>query len=207
MKLKGKVYEQNLYATLLCKNLVPFGYRRLHLVALPVQPDGDGTLKVMGEDDFLTVGHNDSWRTWFAAAEKKWDDSKKDTSQFDRFIERLDYQRTLTSQRVSNIYKVLYNTSGTYISSCVMNTKNVLSTVHEYPVQGFVVDFTTYCFDTVALIEAYFLSALLNAPSVDRAIKAYQTRGIYKGERDITRTPSKPARSRPSTPTTPITSL
>ncbi len=37
--------------------------------------------------------------------------------------------------------------------------------------------------------EAHYLCALLNAPCVDEAIKVFQTRGIYKGERDIHRTP------------------
>ena len=43
------------------------------------------------------------------------------------------------------------------------------------------------CVDEIE--EAHYLAAILNAPSVDIAIKAYQTRGIYVGPRDIDRRP------------------
>ena len=36
IRLEGRVYPPNLYATLLSKHLLPFGHQRLHLVALPV---------------------------------------------------------------------------------------------------------------------------------------------------------------------------
>ncbi len=37
LALQGHIDDEFLYATLLSKNLVPFGIRRLHLVALPVR--------------------------------------------------------------------------------------------------------------------------------------------------------------------------
>ncbi|HVO42438.1 MAG TPA: N-6 DNA methylase, partial [Aggregatilineales bacterium] len=71
LHLRGKIYAENLYATLLSKNLMPFGVRRLHLVALPVRVEGQ-RLKPMDEYDFLAAGHADSWRTWFEPANQKW---------------------------------------------------------------------------------------------------------------------------------------
>jgi hypothetical protein len=65
----------------------------------------------------------------------------------------------------------------------------MIPTAYEYPTQGFVIDHKTYYFDTESIDEAHYLAALLNAPCVDIAIKVHQTRGIYKGERDIHRTP------------------
>ena len=188
VRLEGRVYPENLYATLLSKLLLPFGYQRLHLVALPVCVE-NGRLKIMREVDFLANGRIDSFRTYFKPAEQKWDELKKETSQFDDFIERLDYQRNLTAQDPVGVFKVLYNTNGTHISSCVIETHGPPPSVYGYSTQGFVADTKTYCYDTADGDEAHFLCALLNAPCVDEAIKIFQTRGIYKGERDITRTP------------------
>ena len=81
MRLEGRVYPENLYATLLSKFLLPFGYQRLHLVALPVCVE-NGQLKIMRETDFLANGRMDSLRTYFKSAEQKWDELKKETSQF-----------------------------------------------------------------------------------------------------------------------------
>jgi hypothetical protein len=54
--------------------------------------------------------------------------------------------------------------------------------------RAFVVDHKTYWYRASTPEEAYYLVGFLNAPVVDGAIKAYQTRGLY-GERDIHRRP------------------
>jgi hypothetical protein len=187
VRLEGRVYPENLYATLVSKFLLPFGYQRLHLAALPVCVE-DGQLKIMREADFVAKGRIDSWRTYFKPAEQKWDELKKETSQFDDLVERLDYQRNLTVQRPAGVFKVLYNKNGTHISSCVIDAYGVPPSVYGYPTQGFLAEDKTYCLETTDGDEAHYLCALLNAPCVDEAIKLYQTRGLF-GERDITRTP------------------
>jgi len=186
VRLEGRVFPENLYATLLSKFLLPFGYQRLHLVALPVCVENE-RLKIMREADFLAKGRVDSWRTYFKPAEQKWDELKKETSQFGDLIERLDYQRHLIEQHPTGGFRVLYNQNGTHLSSCVIDTKFSLN-VYDYSTQGFVADTKTYCYETTDSDEAHYLCALLNAPCVDEAIKAYQTRGLW-GERDIHRAP------------------
>ena len=114
---------------------------------------------------------------------------KKTTSQFDDLTEVFDYQSKLTAQHPRDVYKVLYNKNGTHLSSCVMSTHGSPPEVYGYSTQGFIADNKTYYYETADGDEAHYLCALLNAPCVDEAIKIYQTRGIYKGERDITRTP------------------
>lgn len=88
------------------------------------------------------------------------------------------------------MYKVLYNSSGVHLSSSVINLHNFPLKVYQYPAQGFIADKKTYYADFDNLLEAHYLSAMLNAPSVDSAIKSHQSRGKGKaGERDISRTP------------------
>lgn len=186
--LEGYVYPPNLFATLLSKYLVPFGFQRLHLVALPIR-FGGSSLRIMREGDFLEYGRADSWRTFFKPAEDKWDELKKSTSQIEDLIDQFNYQGKLTAQRARGGHRVLYNQNGTHIASCVLNVNGTPASVYGYQTQGFIVDTKTYYFDAEDEGEAHYLCAILNAPSVDKAIKAYQTRGIYKGERDIHRAP------------------
>jgi molybdopterin-guanine dinucleotide biosynthesis protein A len=187
IRIEGRVYPPNLYATLLSKHLLPFGWQRLHLVALPVRVEANRFV-VMRQGDFVASGLVDSWRTYFQVTEQKWDDLKKDTSHFDDLIDDFDYQAKLTGQAATGVHKVLYNKSGTHISACVVDTNASPPMVYEYQTQSFLADTATYCYETADGNEAHYLCALLNAPCVDEAIKIYQTRGLF-GERHVTRAP------------------
>jgi hypothetical protein len=189
VRLEGLVHPENLFATLLSKHLVPFGALRLHLVALPVRLVNN-ELTPMNEAAFLRAGRSDSWRSWFQPAENKWDELKKETSRLENLIDQYDFQAKLLSQQPIGSYKVLYNSSGVHLAACVIDTYGESPKVHEYPTQGFIVDYKTFYHETSHQAEAHFLAALLNAPCVDEAIKPYQSRGKGSvGERDITRTP------------------
>jgi hypothetical protein len=188
ISLRGVVDDDYLYATLLSKHLIPFGYEKLHLVALPARLDGDGKLHMLtSESDFSKRGHFES-SDWFTAAEIKWGQLKKSTTK-ESLSEYLNFRNKLLVQQPRSGVKVLYNTNGTHISASVIDTNQFQPEVYGRLARGFIVDFKTYFYETALEAEAHYLCAILNAPCVDEAIKAYQTRGIYKGERDITRTP------------------
>lgn len=202
IKLYGSVDDEYIYATLLSKHLVPFGYESMRLISVPVQNQPDGTLKMVYEqDDFYKKAHFDS-ADWFAAVEAKWAELKKGTTT-QKFYEYLNYRNKLVEQKPNKGIRVLYNTNGTHISACVLNVENQQFSVYGRRTAGFIADFKTYYYLTDQPDEAHFLCALLNAPCVDDAIKAYQTRGIYKGERDITRTPFEACAIPPFDPANP----
>ena len=69
----------------------------------------------------------------------------------------------------------------------MLNTA-ALPTINGNKPQGFIADFTTYWYQCSCEEEGYYLSALLNAPSIDGAIKLHQPRGLF-GARHITRLP------------------
>jgi methylase of polypeptide subunit release factors len=186
-KITGIVGDDFVYATLLSKHLLPFGYEKLHMVALPVLLREGKLALLENEEAFIERGEFETW-DWFKAAIAIWERLKKPSTKMSLF-ERLDYQRTLSKQNPAIPYKVLYNSSGTNISAAVLDTATLSLRVHERKTQGFIVDYTSFFYDAVSKEEAHYLAALLNAPAVSIAIKAYQTRGIYHGERHIQRTP------------------
>lgn len=183
--LRGMVDDDYLYATLLSKHLVPFGYEKLHLVALPTRMDSEGRLTILEtEVAFLDRGHFTS-ADWFTAAAAKWDALKKKTTR-ETFPEYLNYQGKLVVQKPQSKFKVMYASSGSNLASCAM--VNDHRRVNERKVMGMVIDHATYWYDTNSLEEAYYLAGILNTPIVNEAIKLYQPRGSF-GERHIHRIP------------------
>jgi hypothetical protein len=185
IQLKGNLESPYIFTTLLSKYLYPFGFQKLNTVALPLVLEDD-KLKFIWGMEF--VERDTLWaKDWFEAAEAKWNELKKEDSKM-TLLERWDYQRTLTNQNIKAPYKLLYNASGTNIAACVMNIPETDLSVYNLPSMGFIIDVKTYYSDMPTLDEAHYLCAILNAPCVNEAIKAYQSQGLF-GERDIHRTP------------------
>lgn len=199
LALQGHIDDEFLYATLLSKNLVPFGVRRLHLVALPVRVGYPGqTAEVPGQERerrFLamspgemrdTINYAKSAEEWFERAEKLWSEHKKATTK-ESLAGWLNYQNKIGQQSAEPGYLVLYNATGSNLSSAVIQTET-LPVINGVAPHVFVVDHKTYWCHAAGFAESHYLAALLNAPSVDYAIKPHQTRGTF-GARDIHRRP------------------
>jgi len=179
---KGEVEAQYLYATLLGRQLLPFGHTELSLVILPMEDKPRG-LSMVNKEMALGKGHS-GLHEWLSKVDKLWTERRKERSPEDTYS-RLDYQRLLTSQHPTGYYTVMYNTAGTNLASCVISpalSKTAL------PVHGFAADADTYYHQTKDDMEAHYLCAFLNAPYVDETIKPYQTRGQW-GARHIHRRP------------------
>lgn len=186
LSLRGVVHDPYLYATLLSKHLVPFGYERLHVVALPFIMGADGRLRAITDPaDYVYAGHGASGE-WFAVAAAKREELKKagDLS----LVERLNYQNTLVNQLPTHPYKVIQNASGSNITACVLDISSIDLVVYGRQTQAFVAETGTYSYDAESADEAYYLCAALNADSVNQAIKVYQAYGLM-GARHIHRTP------------------
>ena len=186
VRFEGTVEEDYIYATLLSKHLVPFGYQRLHMVALPMQVRSGGELDILnGLQSFVERGHITSYTTWFAKIDEYWERRKKSKM---TLLERFDYHRLLSKQNTSDRFIVLYNASGSNLTSCVIESEGIDLSVHKRRTQAFIVDYKTYFYSTKLRDEAHFLCAFLNTDYVNSAIKPYQSQGSY-GHRDISRTP------------------
>ncbi len=231
LSLQGYIDADFLYATLLSKHLLPFGVRRLHLVALPVQVQGERFMPLSLEEmskcrdrrgrgayvERGTSQHSDAgWGRahchpermsrspersegegsraqlaesatgWFEQAEQLWQQHKKETTR-ETLAQWLNYQNKLLGQRTTPGYLVLYGAAGSNLAATVIDT-SVLPLINGKQPTAFVADSSTYWYRSRTKEEAHFLSALLNAPCVNRAIKSYQTRGLF-GERHIHRRP------------------
>jgi len=184
VRVDGEVESKFLYGVVTGSELAPFSTTTLPITVLPIEPSG-GTFRIIESDEAQRKGYS-GLRNWLVKAEKIWKEKRGEKAGKMSIYKRLDYSRGLTGQSSRAKYKVLYNTSGTYLVACVM--KNGPWSRREDPVRvrisGVISDHKSYWYDTDNLDEAMFITALLNAPIVDLLIKPMQSRGQY-GERDI----------------------
>lgn len=189
MRVQGRVQRQFLYATLLSHDLLPFGWRRLSPVLIPVW-----NARLLNRLDAVRSGYGELGE-WLKQVERLWQDHAKVSERIQSPYDRLDYDGNLTRQRPTGVFKVLYPKSATHLCASVIDATEVAQrNLGRLSVQGFIADYTTYWLETENIDEAHYLCAILNAPIVNEAIKPYQTKGAFgaqrgRGERDITRRP------------------
>jgi len=191
IRLSGSVEAEFLYATLLSDHMFPFGWRQFSLIVMPIrygEATGPTFLDVNAAFRLGKAGLED----WIRKAERIWTEHRRSEA---TLLEWLNWQGKLTRQRPTGTVSVLYGKSGTHICGCVVDASDVSDwIVDRLPVRGFIADYVTYWIECRNLDEAHYLCAVLNAPTVDAAIKGYQTKGAFgaqrgKGERDIHRRP------------------
>jgi type I restriction-modification system DNA methylase subunit len=185
IEISGEVEASFLYATLLGKHLLPFGYTKLDLVILPVEIS-EISVPMLNSQTALHDGYS-GLHNWLSQVENLWQARKKKSVK-ENVYQWLDYRRKLLSQRSSGYYNVLLGTSGTHIASCVVDATSGGLEAESRSTHGFLADTKTFFYQTKELGEAHYLCALLNSRYVDEAIKQYQTKGAW-GERDIYRRP------------------
>jgi hypothetical protein len=180
IRLQGSVEAEFLFATLLSDDMLPFGWRQLSLVVLPLSGR-----KLLSADDAIRQGKA-GLADWLRKADAIW---RKHRKSQEELLNYLNWQGKLTAQSPTGVYKLVYKSRGTHLYACVVDTRDVSGwQVYGLPVQGFIVDHACYWLETNSEDEAHYLCAVLNAPCVDDAIKPFQTKGLL-GERNIHRAP------------------
>ena len=183
IQLQGSVSNMYLYATLLSKHLLPFGFQKLNMIALPAKLDEEDRLQMLYNMwGFAANGNMRDFETWFEKANEMWEKLKKDTVT-QVLPDWINYRNKLTAQNVKDGFRVMYNANGANLASCVLEIDADNLRVDRRRVTGFVADTKTYYYSPSTVDEAHYLCALLNTPCVNEAIKK------YKAPRDIHRTP------------------
>jgi len=184
VSFKDTVESRFLYATLLSTDLLPFGHLRYRLVVLPIEPQEDH-YRLIDADKARQRGFLHLAR-WLGKAEAEWE--KRRTSKAERItaLGWLDYRRKLTTQNPKAKYRVIYNTSGTFLTAAAIENEPIEFEVGRQKIaaRGFVADTKTYFCELTNELEACFVASVLNAPMVDALIKPMQSRGLW-GPRDI----------------------
>jgi len=186
--LRGNIESRFLYACVSGSELVPFGLTGVYLAVLPVEST-KGELRIIERGEAIRRGFK-GLANWLQKAERVWRRVRGEKAGRMSIYEWLDYQGKLTSQNLRKRFKVLYNTSGTYLVSCEVENRPIIIKIDSsrVKVSGIIADTKTYWMETDDENEAYYLSSVLNSPIIDELIKPMQSRGTF-GERDIHKKP------------------
>ncbi|MFW9895981.1 MAG: class I SAM-dependent DNA methyltransferase [Candidatus Thorarchaeota archaeon] len=98
-------------------------------------------------------------------------ENKKETSDINTLSDNLNYWNKLQKQVNNKTFIVVYNASGSNLKAAVINNED----------QKVIIGSENYYFSTDSEEEAYYLSAILNAPNLSRNIKIIKSsRHIHK---------------------------
>ena len=153
------------------------------MFVLPVVTEGN-QFRMVNHEDLLAMGF-EQFSDWVKRSETTWHRRSKDENMSAQ--QRLNFQHLLISQRPKEPHIVLYNRSGTNIS-CAYLTKGRRK-LDDLGETEFLADAVTHRIYCRSQQEAHYLVGVLNSTVVNKAIKPYQTEGVYHGKRDIVRRP------------------
>lgn len=189
ISLTGQMQGHYLFRTALARNVLPFALINPPLVALPLVQEDDvdrstgqplpGKLhwRLLSSAELTARGDVEAAQ-WFGQSEKLWDERRSDSAkkQKSSMTDWLDWQKKLTEQPVDAKWAVLYTASGTDASA-------VATQVEERSLR-LVADHKTYVTFVASEGEARYLECYLNCGYINRAIKQFQSRGLF-GPRDV----------------------
>jgi len=174
VKLSGQVEGKFIFSTALAKHVLPFLVLPPATVVLPIE-EHHGVLHVRTAGALNATGYRD-FAKWMRQAEAIWNKKRDSKAGKQTVYQRLDYQRELTRQDLSQRHLVLYNMSGTNISAAHFDSASVKL--------RFVIDSTIFSAAFSDPSEADYVAAILNSEVVNDAIKPFQATGLL-GERHI----------------------
>ena len=181
---KDTVESRFIYATLLSTDLLPFGHLNYRLLVLPIEAIEDHYRLVNAAEarksGFLNLAR------WLENAEQAWNVCRGAKAELMNIYERLDRVHGLTQQNPRARYRIVYNKSGTFLTSAVIENKQIEFKINGQRLGtcGTIADEMTYYYETNDLHEACYLAAIFNTPIINKLIKPMQSRGLW-GPRDI----------------------
>ncbi len=188
--LEGNVEAECLYATMIGLDLLPFGFKRLRSIVMPLVSNDNKFVLMESKNDAIQNGLN-HLANYLEKAEEHWRRfATKKASHFSIY-QWLNYRNKLTNQNPQSKYKVLYAAAGTFLASCVISTNDKLAITvdgKDVSLRGFIAESMTYFFETDNELEAYYLCSLLNSKPIDDWIKPLQNKGLF-GERHVHKRP------------------
>lgn len=174
VRMSGEVEGRCLFTTALSQNVLPFVLVDPPFVVLPALVS-KGNVQLWTASELKAEGFRHAAK-WFQTAEEVWVRKRGRKAERQDLYEWLDYQGKLIAQSLRDRHVVLYNASGTDLCATTVDRQATPA--------PFVVDHKTYWMSCSSREEADYLTAVLNSPGVNEAIKPFQSTGLM-GERDI----------------------
>ena len=174
VRMQGSIEGCFLYSVAISQHVLPFCLLPPSHAVLPVEALG-GSFHTLSYQAMIDSGNRDC-AAWMERAQAIWDEKQGVKAKRLSLLQRIDYQKGLTSQSYLNRYLVLYNAAGTNVSATFCDADALDLRL--------IVEHKLYWGAFAKAEEAHYLAAVLNSHSVNLAIKPFQSTGLL-GERDI----------------------
>jgi len=191
VKMNQQIESDYLFYCVTGSELVHFAHKEFPVSVLPLSIAGND-YHLLDEQDARQTG-DQLLAEWITTASEQWEANKEDTTD-ESLLEWLNYRGKLTQQTPNPRYKVLQNTSGSYVCGAVVDTaefSDIQVNGTEIEIQRnthgripLTVDHKCYYYETDDEGEAYYLSGFLNSPMVLELIEEMMSRGLFGG-RDV----------------------
>ena len=173
VRISGNVEGRFLFSSAISRHVLPFVLLEPATVVLPLE-ESNGSYYTMTTHEIRRKGYRE-FAKWMEQAEKIWVE-KRGAKTSHNLLQWLDYSGKLTAQMPAHRHLVIYNASGTNVSATYID-RNKLTL-------RFMVDHKLYWIALRQLMEAHYLTAILNSDAANQTIKPFQSTGLL-GERDI----------------------
>lgn len=181
LEFTGKIESKFIFRTALAKSILPFALYKPDLVVLPVliekNNEGNKKIKLQSAKDLMQEGYLNASK-WFNNVENTWQIHRTEKNQNISSEDYLNWQNKLTQQNVNAPYLVIYNMSGKDAYSTILRRSDIEL--------EFFVDYTTFRIELNKLMEANYLTAILNSNVPNLLMKDFQARGLF-GARHVSK--------------------
>ncbi len=167
--LDGRINTDYLYRTAVSRNVLPFCLHNPELILLPISQES-GEIKIFNSKCLIERGEIETGK-WFQLVENLWDKFKTEKNKKISAQDWINYHGKLTQQNFRTRYVVLYTSSSKNANACIID-RNALDL-------DFIIEHTTYGFNTASEDEACYLCTFFNSTRPNELIKAFQARGLF----------------------------
>jgi len=166
IRMAGEVEAEFLKPVVLSRTLLPFHAEALEAV-VPVERKREGP---------VLLDSAAAYRLGFPRVGRWLDHRPESAERGDISLASwVNWQHKLTDQAGRGTATLVYNVSGSHVSSCVVPDRQTL------------VDYTLYWVPCSSTREAHYLCALINSGPLDSAIQGHLATGVFQGGRHICR--------------------
>ena len=175
IKLKGSINTNYLFRTALAKNIVPFGLIKPPFIVLPVKVKNDevsqiSDISLLTSSQIKEAGDLETYQ-WFDECEHHWNKNKTEHGKEMGFLDRLNFQKGITSQNLNKQFIVIYSASGKDANSTVIDRKDF-----DLPFVGENIAYLCFLDNKE---EAYYIASFLNSNYANLIIKDFQAKGLF----------------------------
>jgi len=158
-----KIENKFRFKTFLNKDLIPFYIKQFKDAFLPINQDFELDIKHLREHPRALE--------FYEKLNLFYQKNKKETSSINTLFLNLNYWNKLTKQVKNKQYIVVYNASGSWLKSAVIDNEE----------KTIIICSENYYYSTDSQNEAYYLSAIFNSPIFSKNIKLIKSsRHIHK---------------------------